>query len=59
MIWLHDLIAGIPERLLVFLIDGVFIHVAVHGRDEQDRCFARHDGCAEEVIGKAVCHLAN
>ena len=41
------------------LHDGVFVHVCIHGRYEEDFRLRRHDGGREHIVSDAVCDFAD
>ena len=48
---LDEMIAQAPQLADVFLHDGIFEHVDVHGRSEKHRSLGRHDDGCEQIIG--------
>ena len=48
----------LPQCAHVALRDGVFVHIGVHGRGDDDGGFCGHDGGGEHVIRHACGHFS-
>ena len=48
---LHHMVSPGGKFLDVFPDDDIFIHICVHGRTDEHRCFRSHDHRSQEIIG--------